>query len=67
LSNTFFQGDEKFCEEDFSPPAPLVTVMDSLHIEQTKGGQTCSMEESFAENQKHRRVAKPVCSINKNT
>jgi len=31
------------------------------------GGQTCSMEESFAENQKHQRAAKPVCSVNTNT
>jgi len=37
----------------------------SLH---TRGdGQTCSMEESFAENQKHQRAAKPVCSVNTNT
>jgi len=25
------------------------------------------MEEFFAENRKHRRVAKPVCSVNTNT
>jgi len=25
------------------------------------GGQTCLIEESFAENQKHQRAAKPVC------
>jgi len=31
------------------------------------GGQTCSIEESFAENQKHQRAAKPVCSVNTNT
>jgi len=30
----------------------------------TRGGQTCSMEESFAENQKYQRAAKPFCSFN---
>ena len=39
----------------------------SLPIVQTRGGQTCSMEESFVENQKHPRAAKPVCSVNTNT
>jgi len=60
----FFRRGEKFSKEGFSPPAPLVTVLVSLHKVQTRGGQTCSMEESFAENQKHSRVAKPVCSVN---
>jgi len=32
-----------------------------------QGGQTCLLEESFAENQKHQRVAKPICSVNTNT
>jgi len=27
------------------------------------GGQTCSIGKSFAENQKHQRAAKPVCSV----
>jgi len=31
------------------------------------GGQNCSIEESFAENQKHQQAAKPVCSVNTNT
>jgi len=30
------------------------------------GGQTCSTEESFAENQKHQQAAKSVCSVNTN-
>jgi len=34
-----------------------------LHIVQTRGGQTCSLEESFAENQIHQRAAKPVCNV----
>jgi len=34
---------------------------------QTSGEQTCSMEESFAENQKHRLAAKPGCSVSTNT
>jgi len=62
----FYRGDEKF-SKGFLPPAHLVTVLASLHIVQTRGGQTCSMEESFAENQKHRRIGKPVCSVNTNT
>jgi len=36
----------------------------SLH---KRGEQTCSMEESFAENQKHQRAAKAVCGVNTNT
>jgi len=43
--------------------AMLLFTHVSLH---TWGGQTCSMEESFAENQKHQRAAKPVCSVNTN-
>jgi len=63
----FSTGDEKFSKCGTSPPAPLATVLASLHIVQTRGEQTCSMEESFEENQKHRRAAKPVCSVNTNT
>ena len=36
----------------------------SLHKIEARDGQTCSIEESFAENQKHRRAAKPLCSVN---
>jgi len=32
-----------------------------------QGWANCSIEESFAENQKHRRAAKPFCSVNTNT
>jgi len=32
-----------------------------------QGGQTCSMEDSFAENRKHQRAANPVCSVSTNT
>jgi len=32
------------------------------HIASTRGGQTCSMDDSFAENQKHQQAAKPLCS-----
>jgi len=39
----------------------------SLHIVLARGGQTCSMDVSFAENQKHQQAAKPVCSVNTNT
>ena len=39
----------------------------TLHIVITQGGQTCLIEESFAENQKHRRIAKPLCSVNTTT
>jgi len=63
----FSRRKVKFSKGGFSPPAPLVTVLASLHIVQTRGGETCSMEVSFAENQKHRRVVKPVCSVNTNT
>jgi len=38
----------------------------SSHIVQIRGGQTCSMEEPFAENQKYQRAAKPVCNVNTN-
>ena len=38
-----------------------------LVVLRTRDGQTCSMEESFAENQKHQRAAKPLCSVNTNT
>jgi len=30
-------------------------------------GETCSMQESFAQNQKHQRAAKTVCSVCTNT
>jgi len=56
-----FPGEAKNFPRGLLPPAPLVTVLASLHMVQTRGGQTCSMEESFAENQNHRLVAKPVC------
>ena len=62
-----FPGEVKNLPRGASPPATLVTVLASLHIVQTRGGKTCSMVESFAENQKHRRVAKPVHSFNTNT
>ena len=38
----------------------------SLHIVSTSGGQACSIEDSFAENQKNREPQKPVCSVNTN-
>jgi len=38
----------------------------SLHTVLTAGGQTCSIDDSFAEIQKHQRAAKPVCSVNTN-
>jgi len=62
MSNSF-----KFSKWGFSPAATLVTVLASLHIAQTSGGQTCSVEESFGETQKHWRAAKPVCSVNTST
>jgi len=46
-----FPGEKKNFPRGLLPPAPLVTVLASLHIVQTRSGQTCSMEESFAENQ----------------
>ena len=39
----------------------------SLHIVQTRGGQTCSMDDSFAEKQKRQQAAKTVCSVNTDT
>jgi len=36
----------------------------SLHIVLTRDGQTCSMEESFAEDKKHQRAAKSACCVN---
>ena len=62
----FYRGDEKFSKGGFSSLAHLVKALVSLNIVQARGGQTCSMEESFAENQKHRRVGKRVCSVNTN-
>jgi len=38
----------------------------SLHIVLTNGGQASSMEESFAEKQKHQQAAKTLCSVQTN-
>jgi len=34
--------------------------------EYNRGGQTCSIEDSFTENQKHQRAVKSVCRVNPN-
>jgi len=55
------------CKECILLAAMLLFHSRFLHIVSTRYGQTCSIEESFAENQKHQRAAKPFCSVNKNT
>ena len=42
----------------------LIIGFGCTNFTQSMGGQTCSMEESFAENQKHQRPGKSVCSVN---
>ena len=59
-------------EEDWLQICALLAAMRLFHScffthSINQGGQTCSMEESFAENQKHQQAAKPVCSVKTNT
>jgi len=35
----------------------------TVHKENSRDGHTCSIEESFVENQKHQRAAKSVCIV----
>jgi len=58
-----FPGEAKNFQGAF-PLAPLITILASFALGINHEGQTCSMEESLAENQKHRRAEKPVCSVN---
>jgi len=55
------------CKECVLLAAMLLFYSRFLHIVSIRYGKTCSAEESFPENQKHQRAAKPVCSVNTNT